>query len=84
MESDVITNVNVRQLSEQGERIYHEKLKRLLEPKYKGKVVAIEVESGNYFIGDSVVEALTKARQVYPEKLFHFMRIGFRALHRRR
>ncbi len=84
MQSDVITNVNVRQLSEQGERIYHEKLKRLLEPKYKGKVIAIEVESGNYFIGESVVEALTKARKVYPDKLFHFMRIGFRALHKRR
>jgi len=84
MEYEVISNVNVRQLSEQGERIYQEKLKRLLEPKYKGKVIAIEVESGDYFMGDSVTEALTKARKVYPDKLFHFMRVGFRALHRRR
>jgi hypothetical protein len=84
MENQIFTNVNVRQLSEEGERIYYDKLKPILEPEYRGKIIAIEIESGDYFIGDSVIEALTQARKVYPDRLFHFMRIGFRALHKRR
>lgn len=84
MEYEVITNVDMHRLGEEGERIYYEKLKPILEPELKGKIVAIEVDSGDYFIGDSVIEALQKAREVYPDKLFHFMRIGFRTLRRRR
>jgi hypothetical protein len=84
MEYEVITNVDMRRLGEEGERIYYENLKPILEPQYKGKIVAIEVDSGDYFIGDSVIKALQKAREVYPDKLFHFMKIGFRTLRKRR
>jgi hypothetical protein len=80
MEYEVITNVDMHRLGEEGERIYYEKLKPILEPKYKGKIIAIEVDSGDYFIGDSVIEAGDKAKQKYPDKIFHFMRIGYRAL----
>lgn len=80
MEYEVITNVDTRRLGEEGERIYYEKLKPILEPKHIGKIVAIEVDSGDYFLGDSVIEAMDKASQVYPDKLFHFMKIGYRAL----
>jgi hypothetical protein len=52
MEYEVITNVDMHRLGEEGERIYYEKLKPILEPKYKGKIIAIEVDSGDYFIGD--------------------------------
>jgi len=80
MEYEVITNVDIRRLGEEGERIYYEKLKPILEPKYKGKIVAIEVDSGDYFIGDFVVETGDKAKQNYPDKIFHFMRVGYRSL----
>jgi len=61
---------------DEGEEIYNRKLKKKLEPKYNGKIVAIEVESAKYFIGDSVVEAGQKAKATFPEKIFFFMRIG--------
>jgi hypothetical protein len=83
MEYEVITNVDMHRLGEEGERIYHEKLKPILEPKYKGKIVAIEVDSEDYFIGDTVVEAGTKAKERYPDKIFHFIRIGYRAVYKR-
>lgn len=74
----------MRHLGEEGERIYYEKLKPILEPKYNDKIIAIEVDSGDYFIGHSVIEALRKARDVYPDKLSHFMKVGFRTLRKRR
>jgi len=64
--------------------IYHEKLKPLLEPQYRGKIVAIEVESGDYFVDASVVKAGLQAKAKYPDKVFHFMRVGYRAVHKRR
>jgi hypothetical protein len=69
-------------IAARGEQIYNERLKQLLGVKEnKGKIVAIEVESGDYFMGDSVLKAGTKARLKYPGKIFYFKRIGYRAVH---
>ena len=57
--------------------IIFDKINKILSAKYKGKLVAIEVESGDYFIGDSGLEACKKAREKYPDKIFVVKRIGF-------
>lgn len=44
----------------------------------KGKIVAIEPESEDYFIGNNVIEAYYKAIQKHPNKKFVFKRIGFK------
>jgi hypothetical protein len=60
----------------QAKAIY-ESLKDSLLPTAKGQIVAIEEESGDSFIGATVLEAAGKARVKYPGKTFHFFRIGF-------
>jgi hypothetical protein len=82
--ADVITKVNPKKLAAQGEKIYDEKLKGILEPEHNGKIVAIEVESGDYFLGNSIVEATEKAKQKYPDRLFHVIKVGYPAVHKRR
>lgn len=55
-----------------------------LSPRYKGKIVAIDTESGNYFIGDSELDAYKNAIQKHPDKQgkqFVFKRIGFDSTH---
>jgi len=47
----------------------------------KGKIVAIETESEDYFVGSSEVDAYHKAIKKYPKKQFVFKRIGFHATH---
>ena len=54
-----------------------EHLDEKLLPEYKGKIVAIEVDSGDYFIGDSSIKAYEKAIKKFPNKKFLFRRIGF-------
>ncbi len=51
-------------IARKGEGIYHARLKKLLEPKYHGWCVAIEVESGNYFLGQTTTEALSPHIQI--------------------
>jgi len=81
---DAVPAVNKERLVAQGEAIYQQRLKSQLDPTYHGQIVAIEVESGDYFIGKSVTEAARKAREKYPEKVFYFVKIGFPAVHVRR
>lgn len=58
-----------------------EKISKELSPKYKGKIVAIDADSGNYYVGDSELDAYYKAIKSYPNKKFVFKRIGFDSTH---
>jgi len=63
----------------QANEIYR-KHKQRLESENRGKIVAIEVETGDIFIADTVIEAGMKARLKYPERFFYFKRIGYEAV----
>jgi hypothetical protein len=63
-------------LCRRGNRLYQTKLKALLEPKYKGMFVAIEPDSGDYFLGRRMIEAVLKAEEQHPDKLVFIVRIG--------
>ena len=55
------------QFAQRGEEIYRRKYKEKYEPIAKGKVLAIEIESENAFLADSVVQAAMMGRQKYPD-----------------
>ena len=57
------------------------KINEKLLPRHKGKIVALDVESGSYFIGDSELDAYKKAVKQFPNKQFVFKRIGFDSTH---
>ena len=42
----------------------------------EGKIVAIDMETGDYFLGTNTLEAYEKGRQKYPQAEFFFMRVG--------
>ncbi len=75
------SQIGAKRIAETGQQIYEEKLKQKLEPRYTGKIVTIEVESGEYFIGDTLQEANQKARQKYPESVFYAVKVGFPAVY---
>jgi len=71
--------------SQKGEDIYNTKiLPTLSVDELKGKIVAIEVDSGDYFIEGTVVKAITLAQKKYPNKKFYLKRIGYQAVHSHR
>lgn len=63
-------------LATQGEMLYTQHIKAIVEPAHIGEYIAIEVGSGDYFLGSTLVEAATKARIAYPKHGFHFIKIG--------
>lgn len=75
---------DTKAIAERGQKIYEDRLKEKLEPLHKGKIIAIEVETEDYFLGDSVIEAVNKAKEKHPDKVFFIARIGYKAVHVRR
>lgn len=68
---------NRSEMAEKAQTIY-ERIRDELEAKYMGKVVAIEVDSGDYFIGETGLEACNKGKEKHPDKIFYGIRIGKR------
>lgn len=64
-----------------GKRVY-ERLKPRLEPRHKGEIIAIEVESGGYVLGKDELDVVLRAMKKFPGKKFSFFRIGYPAVHK--
>ncbi len=68
-----------RAVIDRAKRLYANRLRADLESQHMGRFVAIEPESGDYFLGDTFDEAVMSARTKYPSRLSYTLRIGQRA-----
>ena len=64
---------------DRAKQIYANQLQSDLESQHMDRFVAIEPESGDYFLADTFDEAVKSARTKYPNRLSHTIRIGHRA-----
>ena len=62
-----------------GKRVYKDRLRAILEPDHVGRFVAIEPETGRYFLADSSSGAMIAARKAMPDHLFFLARVGYPA-----
>jgi hypothetical protein len=74
-----MTKEEADRFARRAEEIYATRLRGILEPQHTDEFVAIEPESGDYFLGNSLSEAIRAARQSHPDRLAHAMRIGHKA-----
>ena len=54
-------------------------MRNTLEAEHRDRFVAIEPESGDYFLADSLDAAVRAARSAHPSRLTHTIRIGHEA-----
>ncbi len=52
-----------------------------LAPSSLGKIAAVEPESGQFYLADTLLEATDEARKHHPDKAFYMVRIGYRTAH---
>ena len=74
-----MTDQQAEELVRRAEEVYAEKLRDVLEPDHVDEFVAIEPDSGDYFLGKTLSEATQAARKSHPDRLTHAMRVGHRA-----
>ena len=64
-----------------GRAIYHEKIRPTLGPEHKGKIVVIDVKSGEYEIAENSLTASLSLRQRQPNAFTWAERVGYPAVH---
>ena len=69
--------IDIRRIGEKGRELF-KRISEELKTNYRGKFVAIEVDSEDHFVGDTAIEADEKAKEKYPDKVFYLGRIGYR------
>ena len=74
-----MVSADTRAVIDRAKRIYAEQLQTTLERHNANRYVAIEPESGEYFLGDTFDEAVKAARARHPYRLTHTIWIGHRA-----
>jgi hypothetical protein len=74
-----MVSADTKSVIERAKRIYTAQLQALLEHQHLNRFVAIEPESGEYFLGDTFDAAVKLARAKYPSRLSHTIRIRHRA-----
>jgi hypothetical protein len=65
-------------LSEAGTAIYNAKYRAEYEATYRDQFVAINILDESATLGATVNEALTQAENLYPDGIFHVIRVGHR------
>lgn len=60
-------------------QLYEEKLRDKLEKTNRNDFVAIEPDSGAYFFGKTLSEAIQASRAAHPDRLAFAMRVGHSA-----
>lgn len=74
-----MVSADTKAVIDRAKRIYAEQLQATLESQHANRFVAIEPESGEYFLGDTFDEAVKPARAKHPSRLSHTIWIGHRA-----
>lgn len=63
-------------VARRGIQLYEQRLRSLLEPTHRGQFIAIEPDSGDYFVGQTDSEVVAAARKAHPGHLPLVLRIG--------
>ncbi|TSC77514.1 MAG: Uncharacterized protein G01um101424_361 [Parcubacteria group bacterium Gr01-1014_24] len=73
---ELIKKADIQKIAEEGARIYNE-IKANYDPKEKGKFLAIDIDTGKAYLGNTSAEALEFAKKNHPDKIFYVVKIGF-------
>lgn len=76
------TSVSGEEIGRRGQEIYENRLRTLLETNDNiGKIVSIDINSGDYEIADDLVVAGRRLQQRHPDALMYGKRIGYNAVY---
>lgn len=73
----------MQNLAEKGSNFYNINLKMILEPNQNGEFIAIEPESGRYFLGKTSREVMSAAHNALPNARFYLQKVGYNFAHKK-
>ncbi|XGV88334.1 MAG: hypothetical protein ACAF42_04895 [Limnothrix sp. BL-A-16] len=70
------------EFARRGDQIYQTQIRPQVEPGNHGKIVAIDIETGEFEVADDTMTATRKLRERLPDSQTWVVRVGYRAVHR--
>lgn len=73
---------SAEETAQRGDALYEREIRGQVEPTHRGKVVAIDIDRGEYVIADNALTASERLLDQYPDAEIWCVRVGSRVLHR--
>ena len=70
-----------QELARRGQELYESGIRQQVEAGNEGKIVAIDIETGNFEVADNVLSATNRLFDRYPDAQPWVIRIGHRAVY---
>jgi hypothetical protein len=70
------------EFARRGDEIYESQVRQQVEEGNHGKIVAIDIETGDFELADDTMTATRKLLERCPDSQTWVVRIGYRAVHR--
>ena len=70
------------EFARRGTELYERQIRQLVEADHSGEVVAIDIETGAFAVGEDTLLASRRLRARHPHAQTWFVRIGYRGVHR--
>ena len=67
------------EIGARGEEIYQTQIRDKVDPKYKGKFLVLDIETGNYEIDAEDLVATDRLLAKHPNAIIYGVRVGFPA-----
>lgn len=70
------------EFARRGDEIYESRVRQQVEEGNHGKIVAIDIETGDFEVADEILDATNRLFERLPDAQPWIVRIGHRAVHR--
>jgi hypothetical protein len=71
-----------REIAKRGQNIYDRSIRTQVETlENMGKIISIDIETGNYEIDDNLLESSSRLQGQFPDAIIWAERIGFNAVY---
>jgi hypothetical protein len=78
----VIRKYEKEEFARRGDALYEEVVRPTLKTKDKGRLVALDIDSGEFEIGDDQLAICHRLRDRFPEAQIWMVRVGSRYVHK--
>ena len=70
------------EIADRGQALYDRTLRDKLEPRERGKLLVLDIDTGEYEIDTDDVAAVKRARAKRPDGAFYILRVGYPTVYR--
>lgn len=71
-----------REVARRGRELYERDIRKEVEPEFDGYFLVVDINTGDYFLGETDDDIFDRAEAKNPDGLFYLMRVGRQAAHR--